>query len=112
MILQWLLRAAFIGNLLFSVAVSVYVLSGYARRAFSGDVEARWLGRHITAIAASHLGLLAWITARFLVAGNRWEWWWVAILVAVFALSDYGLVQLYMYRRWKDAKRDGRAQAK
>ena len=102
--LVYILQAVFIANVLGSFGLSAYILSKYAKRAISGNQEARWLGRHITAIAVSHLMLLAWITARFVVAWQRWSWGWVLWLIAIFALSDFGLLQLYLFRRWKDAK--------
>jgi hypothetical protein len=98
------LQAMFLGSLLFSLALSSYIVSGYVRRAFCGDPEARWLGRHITAIALSHLLLLAWTTARFFVAWRTWSWAWIVALLVIFAVSDFGLVQLYLYRRWRDAR--------
>ena len=102
--LLFVLRAAFVGNLLFSIALSAYILSGYARRAIRGDVEARWLGRHITAIALAHLLLLTWVTARFFIAWQAWGAAWTTVLIVILGVSDYGLVQLYLYRRWRDAR--------
>jgi hypothetical protein len=100
-----LLRVVFLGNLLFSVALALHILGSYAKRAFrGGDIESRWLGRHITAIASSHLLLLAWTTGRFFVTGSTWHWLWVAALVAIFGLSDFALVQMYVYRRWRDGR--------
>lgn len=98
------LHAAFAANLLFSVGVSARILGGYARRAFSGDIEARWIGRHVTAIAVSHLLLLAWTTLRFIFAWRNWSWPWIIALGAILLLSDFGLLQLYRYRRWKERR--------
>jgi hypothetical protein len=103
-VLHFLLRASFLGGLLFTIALSGYVLHGYARRALRGDPESRWLGRHITAIASAHLLLLTWATARFVASWQEWSWPWVATLGVIIALSDYGIAQIYLYRRWLESR--------
>lgn len=101
------LRVAFFGGLLYAMFVSVYILVVYLRRAFQGDRERRWLGRHITAIAVSHLGLLAWVTARFLAHWELWTWPWIIALGLLLALSDYAIWQMYRYRRWREKRAQG-----
>ena len=99
-----LLRAVFVGGLLYAVACSAYILARYAQRAMAGNDEARWIGRHVTALAGAHLLLLAWATVRFLAFYHLLSWPWVVSLGVVIALSDYGLWQLYKYRRWRDRR--------
>lgn len=102
--LHFVVRASFLGGLLFSVLLSADILLIYARRAVQGSREQRWLGRHITAIAASHLLLLAWATARFVTNYEAWSWPWAATLGAIILLSDWSLWQIHLYRRWRDSR--------
>lgn len=101
---QFAIHALFTGGLLFAIALSAYILARYAQRALRGDEESRWLGRHITAVAASHLLLLSWVLARFLVFHSAWSWPWVVALGAVLALSDYSIWQIYRYRRFRERR--------
>jgi type VI protein secretion system component VasK len=98
-----ILRALFLAGLLFAIVVSAYILSRYLQRALRGNGEARWLGRHVTAIAVSHLLLLGWTTLRFLAHGDAWSLPWVVALGVILAISDYAIWQMYKYRRWREA---------
>lgn len=101
------LRAVFLTALLLAMALSATVLLAYVRRARDGSREALWLAQHITAIALSHLLLLAWATARFVAVGHIWAWGWVAWLAAILALSNYAIWQMYKYRRFRDRRAAG-----
>lgn len=98
----FVLRALFLSALILAVTLSANVLWFYVSRARDGSREALWLVQHITAIALSHLLLLAWATSRFVAVGHTWAWGWVAWLAVILALSNFAIWQMYKYRRWRD----------
>lgn len=100
----FVLRAVFLAALLLAIALSANIFWAYVRRVRKGSREARWLTQHITAIALSHLLLLAWATGRFVAYGRGWAWGWVAWLAAILALSNFAIWQMHKYRRWRDSR--------
>jgi hypothetical protein len=95
------LRTFCIANTVFSIIITTYILTWYAYFAWRGDKERKWLGRHITTISLAYLALEVWAVMR-LIYNHRIHTIWLIFLSAIFLLSDYSLITMALYRKYRD----------